>query len=671
MISSEKFFDFSNLDSLAVDNIRILSADMVQKANSGHPGMPMGFALPAHILWTRFLSFNPDQPFWPGRDRFILSAGHGSVLLYSLLHLAGYDLSIEDLKNFRQWESRTPGHPEYGVVPGVETTTGPLGQGFGNGVGMAVAQRYIREKLGLEDSSEFDPLDNRIYVVAGDGCLQEGISSEAASFAGHQKLGRLIVLYDDNRISIDGSTDISWSENVCDRFNAYGWHTQQVEGDDPAAILNSIRNAQDNLDEPSLIAIHTHIGFGSPNKQDSEKAHGAPLGEDELKATREQLGWTLPAFEIPDEVYNLYAEIADERREIYREWKRSFEIWMKENPERESLWKILVEGEEPGNWDSNIPVYEAGQKVATRAASGEALNAFAINNPQIIGGCADLTGSVKTDIKNEDLFLPGIKNGRNIRFGIREHGMGAIANGMALYGGLRPYTGTFLVFSDYMRPPIRLASMMDQPVIFVFSHDSIGVGEDGPTHQPIEHLAALRSIPGLWVIRPGDANEMVEAWRIALDRNDGPTTIISTRQGLPVIDRNKHSATSNSRNGGYILADCQDGTPETILLATGSELTLSLAVWEKLVEKGIKARLVSLPCWELFDLQDDVYQEQVLPRDVNNRIALEAGISMGWERFTGDNGKIISIEKFGASAPGGLLFEKYGYTVDVILSKIL
>ncbi|MDP8207678.1 MAG: transketolase [Candidatus Electryonea clarkiae] len=666
MDSHQSELSFNTTDELAVNTIRVISAEMVQKANSGHPGMPMGFANPAHFLWTRCLRYSPDHPYWSGRDRFLLSGGHGSALLYTLLHLAGYDLSKDDLLQFRQWGSRTPGHPEHGLTPGVETTSGPLGQGVGNAVGLAMAQRYIKGRLGIVDKEGFDPLDHWVFVVAGDGDLQEGVASEAASLAGLQKLGRLVLLYDDNNITIDGSTDISFTEDVMARFEAYGWHVQTVEGNDSEGVVTAIDNAKIETVKPSFISINTHIGHGSPAKQDSSSAHGAPLGEEELEATKKALNWSYPPFHIPEEVYSLYANAADKGRQEYAEWQENLEEWLLVDKERAMLWFELLKGKEPGDWGKSLPEFEPGKSVSTREASGKALNAIAGNYPSLVGGCADLKGSVKTEIVGEEAFLPDIPNGRNIYFGVREHGMGAISNGMALYGGLRPYTGTFLIFSEYMRPAIRMAAMMKLPVIFVFSHDSIGVGEDGPTHQPVEQYASLRAIPNLWVFRPGDANEMTEAWRAAIERTDGPTAILSTRQGLPVIDRTKFGKASGLRQGGYIVADC-DGTPELILMATGSELYLVMEAWHILTDQGVKARVVSLPCWELFDLQDYDYRESVLPSNVKARIAVEAGISMGWKRFIGDAGKMISMESYGESAPANILFEEFGFTVDNII----
>ena len=660
--------DWTGTDDLSVNTIRILAAEMVQKANSGHPGMPMGFALPAHVLWSRFLRFCPDDPFWPGRDRFVLSAGHGSALLYSLLHLCGYDLPMEQIKRFRQWESITPGHPEYGMTPGVETTAGPLGQGVGNGVGMAIAQRYVRETLGLHETDGFDPLDHSIFVVAGDGDLQEGVASEAASLAGHLKLGRLIILYDDNHITIDGTTELSWSEDVSARFAAYGWQTLRADGDDPQGVADTLLSALADEQRPSLIAVRTHIGHGSPNKQDTSGVHGAPLGEEELEATKKALEWTAKPFDIPDEVYSLYSEIADRGRREYAEWNQAFNGWLAADGSREPVWNQLVRGVLPADWQSALPEFEAGGSIATRAAAGEVVNSIASQLPLLVGGSADLAGSTKTDVKGAPDFLPTQPGGRNLRFGIREHAMGAAANGMALYAGLRPHTGTFLVFSDYMRPPLRLAAMMGLPVIFVFSHDSIGVGEDGPTHQPVEHIASLRAIPGLNVIRPCDATETACAFRAALENGNGPTAILTSRQGVPVIDRTRFASAYGLMRGGYVLADCE-GTPQLVLIATGSEVSLALGAWDKLNDEGISTRVVSMPSWELFAEQDENYRDDVLPPQVIARVSIEAGISLGWDRWVGDNGIVICIERFGTSAPGKLAFEKFGFTVEDVITR--
>ncbi|MBZ0263670.1 transketolase [bacterium] len=664
-------FRFDEVDELAVNSIRILSAEMVERANSGHPGMPMGFAMIAHILWSRFLRYNPDDPFWNGRDRFILSAGHGSALQYCLLHIAGYNLPMEELKNFRQLDSRTPGHPENFLTAGVETTTGPLGQGIANAVGMAVGQRYVREQLGLHDTNGFDPLDHTIFVVASDGDMQEGISSEAASFAGHQKLGSLVVLYDDNQISIDGSTSLAWSEDVGKRFEAYGWHILRADGLNPEEIYQSIHDAVNEKNRPTLVLCKTIIGYGSPNKSDKSAAHGAPLGEEELELARKQLGWEYPPFTVPDEVYVHYARNADEGRQAQEQWQRSLDEWLQNHPERIKLWVQLMMGRLPEKWDERLTYDPKGEAMATRSASGKALNAIAPALRPLLGGCADLAGSVKTMMKDQGDFQPESPGGRNLYFGIREHAMGAIANGMAMYGSLRPYTGTFLIFSDYMRPPIRLAALMRLPVIFLFSHDSFGVGEDGPTHQPVEHYAALRSIPGLYVFRPADVAEMFEAWRFAILKEDAPVGILSTRQKLDAIDRTIYAPGKETWKGGYVLAETNNTpSPKVILIATGSEVTLAMRAFEVLKEKGIGVRVVSLPCWELFEEQDQSYRDEVLPPHIKARVGIESGITQGWERYIGDEGVMLGLNHFGASAPGNVLAKEFGFTVENVIEHV-
>ncbi len=657
---------WSETDDLAVNTIRILSADMVEKANSGHPGMPMGFALPAHVLWTRFLKFNPDNPFWPARDRFLLSCGHGSALLYSLLHLAGYDLTIDDIKDFRQWESKTPGHPEFGQTSGVETTAGPLGQGVGIGVGMAMANRYIKECLEVKDG-DFNPLDHFMYVVASDGDLQEGISGESSSLAGVQKLGNLIVLYDDNGISIDGGTEISWCEDVPKRYQAYGWHTVTADGTDPESIYNAILEARHATDKPSLISVKTHIGFGSPAKQDTSGAHGAPLGAEELAATKKALGWKYEPFEIPGEAYTAYVTSADIGRDAHEEWLKTLGVWLSEDTTRDELWEELIHGKLPEGIFNNLPEFEAGKKIATRAAFGDAFNAIASNMKGLFGGNADLAGSVKAVVKGAGSFLPTEPGGRNINFGIREHAMGAAAIGMSLYAGIKPYTGTFFTFSDYMRPSIRLAALMNLQTLFVFSHDSIGVGEDGPTHQPIEHFAAIRTIPNVHVYRPGDAAETAYSLKMALERTEGPTSILTTRQGLPVIDRSKYAEVDGVAKGGYVLADC-NGTPELIFIATGSELSLAIEAHEQLAAEGIKTRVISLPCWEKFSEQSVVYRNSVIDPTVKARVGVEVGISFGWERWIGDYGQMMSIDRFGGSGPASEVFKALGITLENLVS---
>ncbi len=659
------------LDDLCVNTIRMLSADGVEKANSGHPGLPMGAAGMAYVLWTRFLRHNPLNPKWPDRDRFVLSAGHGSMLLYSLLHLTGYDLSLEELMNFRQWGSKTPGHPEYGLAPGVETTTGPLGQGFTNGVGMAIAERYLAAHFNRPGHVI---VDHYTYGIVGDGDLMEGISHEAASLAGHLGLGKLIFLYDDNHISIEGSTDIAFTESRTARFEAYGWHVQKVDdGNDLEAIETAITEAQKETGRPSFIAVRTHIGYGSPNKQDKAVAHGEPLGTEEIRLTKENLGWPIePPFLIPDEAFTHFRQAVDKGEAIEARWQEDFSSYKEANPDLVKEWDIWMNGNLPEGWDSDIPDFPADKKgMATRVASGSVLNAVAPRLPNLLGGSADLAPSNKTEIKGEKDFQADIYEGRHLRFGVREHAMGAILNGMALHGGLIPYGGTFLVFSDYMRPAIRLAALMDLKVIYVFTHDSIGLGEDGPTHQPVEHLSALRTIPNLTVIRPCDANETSEAWRYALESQNGPIALALSRQGLPTLDRTTFAPASELSRGAYILHDTKDGKPDVILIATGSEVPIALEAYEKLEEKGVKARVVSMPSWELFDKQPEDYQCQVLPSEIKSRIAIEAGITQGWHRYVGSTGEVIGLDSFGASAPYKVLYEKFGITADRVVGKAL
>ena len=661
----------TKLDDLCVNTIRMLSVDGVEKANSGHPGMPMGAAGMAYVLWTRFLRHNPLNPKWPDRDRFVLSAGHGSMLLYSLLHLTGYDLPLEELMNFRQWGSKTPGHPEYGLAPGVETTTGPLGQGFANGVGMAIAERYLAAHFNRPGHVI---VDHYTYGIAGDGDLMEGISHEAASLAGHLGLGKLIYLYDDNHISIEGSTDIAFTESRTARFEAYGWHVQKVDdGNDLEAIETAITEAQKETGRPSFIALRTHIGYGSPHKQDKAVAHGEPLGTEEIRLTKENLGWPVePPFFIPDEASAHFRQAVDKGEAIEARWQEEFSSYKEANPDLAKEWDIWMNGNLPQGWDSDIPDFPADKKgMATRVASGSVLNAVAPRLPNLLGGSADLAPSNKTEIKGEKDFQADIYKGRNLRFGVREHAMGSILNGMALHGGLMPYGGTFFVFSDYMRPAIRLAALMDLKVIYVFTHDSIGLGEDGPTHQPIEHLSALRAIPNLTIIRPCDANETSEAWRYALESQQGPVALALSRQSLPTLDRTTFAPASELSKGAYILHDARDGKPDVILIATGSEVPIALEAYEKLEEKGVKARIVSMPSWELFDKQPEDYQCQVLPSEIKSRIAVEAGITQGWHRYVGSTGEVIGLDSFGASAPYKVLYEKFGITADRVVEKAL
>ncbi|MFB0506083.1 MAG: transketolase [Thermodesulfobacteriota bacterium] len=657
------------LDQLCINTIRMLAVDAVQKANSGHPGMPMGAAPMAYVLWTRFLRINPANPKWPDRDRFVLSAGHGSMLLYSLLHLTGYDLPLEELKNFRQWESKTPGHPESYLAPGVETTTGPLGQGFANGVGMAIAERFLAAHFNRPGRTI---VDHYTYGIVSDGDLMEGISHEAASLAGHLKLGKLIYLYDDNRISIEGSTDLAFTEDRAARFIAYGWHVQQLDdGNDLEALTEAIRRAREEAGRPSLIVTRTHIGYGSPSKQDTAAAHGEPLGIDEVRLTKENLGWPFePTFIIPEEALARFRQGFQEANKWENEWNVRFRSYEKAYPELAEEWKRVLSGELPSGWDKDIPIFPADAKgMATRVASGTVINAIAPKLPTLIGGSADLAPSTKTLINDVGDFKADHYDQRNMRFGVREHAMGGITSGMALHGGVIPYGATFLVFSDYMRPAIRLAAMMGLKVIYVFTHDSIGLGEDGPTHQPIEHLASLRAIPGLTVIRPADANETAEAWRYALEQRSGPIALALTRQNLPTLDRNSYAPADGLCRGAYILSDTEGKKPDVIVIASGSEVHVALEAAEKLRQKGTAVRVVNMASWELFDKQPDEYRNKILPPEITARIAIETGVPQGWHRYVGDMGEVVGINRFGASAPYEVLFEKFGFTADHVVKK--
>ncbi len=658
----------SDLQNRAINTIRFLAADAIQAANSGHPGMPMGAAAMAYTLWTRHLRHNPKSPKWSDRDRFVLSGGHGSALLYSLLHLTGYDLSMKDLKNFRQWGSITPGHPEYGLTPGVEVTTGPLGQGFGNAVGMAMAEAHL---AAVFNRPEHGIVDHYTYAIVTDGDLMEGIASEAASLAGHLRLGKIVFLYDDNRISIDGSTDVAFTENVGARFEAYGWHIQHVDdGNDVDAIDKAIEEAKKDS-RPSLILCRTHIGYGAPSKQDTAAAHGSPLGNEELDGAKKNLGWpTEPHFHVPDDVLEHFREAVKRGAEIETEWKSRLNDYGKAHPALAAELERRMTGKLPDGWDTGLVSFPADPKgLATRASSGKVINALAPHLPELIGGSADLTGSNKTWIDGSDSFQADCPENRNIFFGVREHAMGAAVNGMVAHGGLRPYSGTFLVFADYMRPAIRISALSKHPSIWLFTHDSIGLGEDGPTHQPIEHLASLRAIPGLCVIRPADANEVVEAWRTAILRKDGPTLLSLTRQNMPTLDRGMFNPAHGLAKGAYVLRDLGKGDPQVILMASGSEVELIVAAGEQLAAEGVNVRLVSFPCWELFENQDEPYRESVLPARVGAKLAVEAGVSQGWERWVGDQGGIISIDRFGASAPANVLFEKFGFSVENVVKQ--
>jgi transketolase len=656
------------LQNKAINTIRFLAADAVQKANSGHPGLPMGAAVMAFTLWTRHLRFNPLNPDWHNRDRFILSGGHGSMLLYSLLHLTGYVLPLEEIKNFRQWGSITPGHPEYGLTPGVEVTTGPLGQGFANGVGMAIAQAHLGS---IFNRPGLNIIDHYIYAIVTDGDLMEGVASEAASLAGHLRLGKLIYLYDDNRITIDGPTALAFSEDRAERFTAYGWQVIKIDnGNDPEAIDVALQQAKADP-RPSLILCHTQIGFGLPTAAGTAKSHGTPPGEEELRQAKINLGWpTEPWFIIPDDVLTYFRQFQETGKKLEEEWGCLFDRYQNEYPEAAEELMRRLSGKLPLNWDKTLPEFAKDAKgMATRVASGKVLNALAKKLPEMIGGSADLTPSTNTWIENLPSFQPDDRTGRNLHFGVREHAMGSIINGMAVYKGLIPFGATFLIFSDYMRPAIRLSALSHYPSIWIFTHDSIGLGEDGPTHQPIEHLSALRAIPNLVVIRPGDANEVIEAWKVAIERRNGPTLIALTRQSVPTIDRQTYQAASGLRNGAYILADLGNGEPEIILMATGSEMSLIVEAGQKLAENGKKVRLVSFPSWELFEQQDLSYHEQILPSRITLRLAVEAGVAQGWEKWVGSKGRVINLERYGASAPEKTIFEHLGFTPENIVRQ--
>jgi transketolase len=659
----------ARLERLAVDTIRTLSIDGVQQANSGHPGAPMGAAAMAFALWTRHLRHAPTQPDWPDRDRFVLSAGHASMLLYSLLHLTGYAVSLDDLRSFRQWGSITPGHPEYGLTSGVEATTGPLGQGLSNAVGMAIAERRLAAEFNRPGHTV---VDHRTYVICSDGDLQEGVSAEASSLAGHLRLGKLIALYDDNHIQLDGPTALAFSEDVLGRFDAYGWHTQRVEdGNDVAAVSAAIDAAKADP-RPSIIAVRTHIGFGSPNKQDSQKAHGAPLGPDEVRLVKEAYGWDPDkTFYVPDEALAVFRAAVGEGEARVADWTARMEAYAAAFPDKAAELRRRISGRKPDGWQASLPSWDAGTEVATRNASQDAIQALAAVLPGLFGGSADLSESNLTDVKaNGHDHFEADNPGRNLRFGVREHAMGAIANGIAYHGGFLPYVATFLTFSDYMRGSVRLASLSGLHVVYVWTHDSVGLGEDGPTHQPVEHYAALRAIPNLWFVRPGDANEAAAAWALAVERPDiagagsGPVALAFTRQKLPTLPGTRERARDGVRRGGYVLREASGGSPQLILVGTGSELALCHAAADALEADGIATRVVSLPCWERFDAQDAAYRESVLPSGVRRRLTVESGVSMGWERYAGDEGAILGIDRFGASAPAGTIFKAFGFTAD-------
>lgn len=646
------------------DAIRMLSADAVQRANSGHPGLPMGAADCAFALWGNFLSINPDDPRWPNRDRFILSAGHGSMLLYSLLHLFGFDLPLDELKNFRQWGSKTPGHPEFGHTVGVEVTTGPLGQGFANGVGMGIASKMAAERF---NTADFKPIDHTIYALMGDGCLQEGISYEAAALAGHLKLGNLVYIYDSNSITIEGKTNLAWSEDVEGRFNACGWHVLKVDGHDYGQITAAIAAAKAETGKPSLIIATTHIAFGSPKCQGTSGAHGSPLGAEELAATRSNLGWQHEAFEIPQEVRDVCKNQIEAKKLQYASWQRKFDAWHAANPEKAQLWDEMWHKRLPADLSAQLIAAVEGKDGATRALSGTVLQTAAALLPSLVGGSADLAPSNNSDIKGSPSVQAGAFGGRNLHYGIREHAMGALVNGMALYGCFIPYGATFLVFSDYCRPAIRLSALMKQQAIYIFTHDSFFVGEDGPTHQPIEHVASLRMIPDLQVIRPADGLETALAWQAALEKKDGPTALILTRQKLPIIDRGS-AGVDGIRKGGYVVST-PAGKPDVVIMASGSEVHVAVEAAARLAADGITSRIVSVPCLEVFMAQSQEYRSQVLPAGVP-RVAFEAGRGESWGRLIGCDGLFIGIEHFGASAPDKVLAEKFGFTAPQVAEKI-
>jgi transketolase len=666
---SEKIKMSNALDQLAINTIRTLAMDGVQKANSGHPGLPMGMAPSAYVLWTKFLRHNPKNPQWANRDRFVLSAGHGSMLLYSLLFLTGYeDFPLGQLQRFRQWGSMTPGHPESELSKAIETTTGPLGQGFANGVGMAIGANHLAAQFNREGHQIFD---YNIYAIVSDGDLMEGVASEAASMAGHMQLGRLIYLYDDNHISIDGNTSLAFTEDRAKRFEAYNWHVQSVaDGNDLDAIEAAIKNAKSDP-RPSIICVRTIIGYGSPNRQGTSKAHGEPLGADEIKLTKQNLGWpSEEPFYLPSESLAHFRKALDRGPELEKEWNAKFERYAKAHSDLANQWKQGASGQLPEGWQSGMPVFPAEKPMATREASGKAVNAFAAKLPMLIGGSADLRPSNNTYIDNSVDFQANTPEGRNFHFGVREHAMGSVMNGIALTKPLIPYGGTFMVFYDYMRPPVRLAAMMGLGVIYVYTHDSIGLGEDGPTHQPIEHLLGMRSVPNLTVIRPADANETAVAWRVAIENRHSPTALALTRQKLPVYDRTKYGSAEGLVKGAYILNDSPIGKLDVILIATGSEVSVAIEAQEALAGISIGARVVSMPSWELFDKQPESYRDQVLPPKVTARVSIEAGVTLGWSKYVGPKGDSIGLDRFGASAPYQILMEQLGFTAENIVERV-
>jgi transketolase len=661
---------FDEVDQLAINTIRTLSIDAIERSRSGHPGAPMGLAPAAYLLFTRFLKHCPTDPGWPDRDRFVLSCGHASMLLYSILHLSGYDLSLDEIKQFRQWGSKTPGHPEHGLTAGVEVTSGPLGQGCATSVGLALAEAHLAARFN-RDSHRI--VDHTTYVLCSDGDLMEGVSAEAASLAGNLGLGKLVWIWDDNRITIEGSTDLTFTENVEKRFEAYGWHVQRVgDMNDLEALTAAIEQARDQQQQPSFIAVRSHIAFGAPTKQDSASSHGSPLGDEEARGAKRAYGWPEDAsFLVPDEVRARFQEVVTRGEAAVKEWQERVAAWQQAEPEAAAEYQRRLAGELPEGWHESLPAFSSEQgALATRAASGQVINAIAGDLPELVGGSADLDPSCKTRIKASDSISAGSYGGRNLHFGIREHGMGSLLNGLSLHGGIRPLGSTFLVFADYMRPPIRLAAMMEQPVIYVFTHDSIWVGEDGPTHQPIEQILALRAIPNLYVVRPADANETAAAWQVAVERKDGPVAILLSRQGLPILDETGKLAEQGLWQGAYMLA-AANGTPDLVILASGSEVHLALQARQTLLsEHDLQAAVVSMPCWELFDLQPETYRQSILIPGVP-RLAVEAGVECGWRSYVGDDGDVVAINRFGASAPGKTVAEKLGMTADEVARRAL
>ena len=658
----------ADIEQLGINTVRVLSIDAVQKANSGHPGTPMGIAPIGHVLWAHTMNYNPNNPEWPNRDRFILSAGHACMLQYSFLYLTGYDLSLDDIKNFRQLHSKAAGHPEFGLINGVDVTTGPLGQGFANGVGFAIAQKHLAARY---NKPGFNLFDYRIYAICSDGDIMEGVTAEAASLAGHLKLGNMIYFYDDNHISIEGDTGLAFNEDVAKRFEAYGWHVQEVsDGNDLKALTEAVRNAQQETERPSLIKVRTHIGFGSPNKVDKASAHGSPLGEDEVKLVKKGFGFDPEQFfEVPDEVIKYYRAKGDEGMELEQKWNDLYHSYKEKYPELAAQYDQERSTKLPENWKDNLPVFSAADgKVATRKASGKVLNAIAASLPSLVGGSADLAPSTDTNLDKYSSFSAEDRSGRNFHFGIREHGMGAALNGIALTKGMIPYGATFLIFSEYMRPPIRLAAIMKIRPIFIYTHDSIGLGEDGTTHQPVEQLISLRSIPNLVVIRPADANETAQAWRVAIEHSGGPVALVLTRQNIPVLDQQKYTSAAELEKGAYILSDSEN-EPDIILIGTGSEVSLLMQTQEKLKEESISARVISMPSWELFEKQDESYKEKVFPKTMKKRLAVEAGSTLGWHKYVTDEGDIIGMTTFGESAPAEELYKEFGFTVDNVIKK--